>query len=182
MAAMGIGALGAPGVIIKRKFRWVFAMSTPCGNIPGIYCRSASRPSLEVESTQIDFLNATTWVPGKGRWQPITVSFIDVADIQMQGLYNWIATVYNFTDPVGLSQGEKADWNGTAFLNMLDGCGNVLETWGLGSCFPTSINFGDLSYESSDLATIELTLKFSEVSYVSNCGVKQISPCCTGCG
>lgn len=181
MALMGIGALGAPGVIIKRKFRWSISILTPCGFIPGIYCRSAARPSLEVESTQIDFLNATTWVPGKARWQPITLSFLDVADAQMTGLYNWIATIYNFTDPVVLGQGEKTDWNGIATMYMYDGCGNVLETWTLGSCFPQSINFGDVDYSSSDLATIELTLRFSEVAYQGQCGVKNITPCCTGC-
>lgn len=177
---MGIGQLGAPNIIIKRKFRWTLEINTPCGFIPKHYVKVAARPQLEIDETEINFLNATTWIPGKGKWQPLSITYIDTTDSQMQGLYNWIATVYNFTDPVNLSNSEKAGWNGTALLTMYDGCGKPLEFWLLGSCWPQSINFGDLAYADSDEATIELTLRYSDVKYQGTCGPNP-SPCCMGC-
>ncbi len=177
---MGIGVLGAPNIIIKRKFRWTLEIATPCGFIPKHFVKLAARPQLEIDETEINFLNATTWIPGKGKWQPLSITYIDVTDGSMQGLYNWIATVHNFTDPVNLSNSEKAGWNGVASLTMFDGCGTPLENWLLGSCFPQSINFGELDYASSDEATIELTLRYSEVRYQGLCGPSP-SACCRGC-
>jgi hypothetical protein len=178
---MGIGFLGSPNVIIKRKFRWTLSISTPCGNIPASYCKIAGRPNLEIEETELNFLNAVTWIPGKAKWQPITVTYIDVASRDMQGLYNWMASVYGFQWPVDLPQSEKAGWNGTALLTMYDGCGQEVESWVLGSVFPTSINFGDLAYDTSDVATIELTLRYSEVRFNGGCGLTPPINCCSGC-
>lgn len=177
---MGIGRLGAPNIIIKRKFRWTLEISTPCGFIPRHFVKLAARPHLEIDEHEISFLNATTWIPGKGKWQPITVTYIDVADAEMAGLYNWIATVHDFTDPINLRNSEKAGWNGSALLTMYDGCGSPLEYWLLNSCWPQSANFGDLAYDDSSEATIELTLRFSEVTYQGVCGPNP-SPCCRGC-
>lgn len=177
---MGIGRLGAPDIIIKRKFRWTLEITTPCGNVPKHYVKLAARPSLDIDEIELNFLNATTWAPGKGKWQPINVTYVDVASQEMVGLYSWIATVYDFTDPFNLRQSEKAGWNGTALLTMYDGCGKQIENWLLQSCWPQSVNFGDLDYSSSDEATIELTLRYSDVRYRSTCGGNPI-PCCRGC-
>lgn len=177
---MGIGRLGAPNIILKRKFRFTLEIFTPCGDIPIHYVKLAARPQLEIEEQELNFLNGVTWVPGKGRWQPITVTYVDVPDQEMQGLYSWIATVYDFNNPVNLKQSEKSGWAGTALLTMYDGCGYPLEFWLLQSCFPTSINFGDLDYANSEESTVELTLRYSEVAYTSNCGPNP-SPCCEGC-
>lgn len=181
MVAMGIGRLGAPNIIIKRKFRYTLQFTTPCGPVPEHYVKMAARPQLDIDETEINFLNAVTWIPGKGRWQPLTVTYVDVASADMQGLYNWIATVYDFTDPVNLRNSEKAGWNGTGLLTMLDGCGQPLEFWVLNSCFPQSINFGDLDYGDSETATIELTIRYSDVQYFGVCGVQTPQGCCRGC-
>lgn len=179
---MGIGRLGAPNLILKRKFRFTLEISTPCGYIPRHYVKVAARPQLEIDETELNFLNAVTWVPGKGRWQPLSVSYLDVPDTEMVGLYRWIATVYDFTNPVTLTQSEKLSWAGVALLTMFDGCGNPLEYWLLNSVWPQSINFGSLDYADSEVATIELTLKYSEVAYASTCGFGDIAACCSGCG
>lgn len=181
MAQMGIGELGSPGLIIKRKFRWTFELTTPCGYVPPHFCKSSGRPNLDIEETELNFLNATSWIPGKGKWQPITVTYLDAVTDKMSGLYSWIATVYNFTDPVGLQQSEKSGWAGTGLLSMYDGCGTLLETWEMQRVFPTAINFGDVAYDSSDIATIELTLRYSDVSYRSYCPNFVPVGCCTGC-
>lgn len=143
---------------------------------------ATGRPSVQIEETEINFLNAKTWIPGKASWETITVTYLDVAHAEMQSLWNWLATVYDFTDPVRLHQGERRDWNATAVLSMYDGCGVLLEGWTMQRVFPTAINFGDVDYSSSDIATIELTLRYSDVQYRSYCPNFQPQPCCGGCG
>jgi hypothetical protein len=178
---MGIGKLGAPRVILKRKFRFTLEISTPCGFIPKSFVKSAARPNIEIEETELHFLNAVTWIPGKGKWQPIQVTYYDAADQDLTGLYSWLATVYDFTKPVELRQSEKAGWAGTALLTMYDGCGNPLEFWLLQNCFPTSVNFGELAYEDSMYSEIQLTLRYSDVIYAPGCRGGQPQPCCIGC-
>lgn len=181
MVAMGLGPLGNPRAIMKRKYRWTMAISTPCGNIPAWFCKTGGRPHLEIDEVEINFLNAVSWIPGKGKWQPLTFTYYDVATSELSGLFSWLATLYDFTDPVNLRMGEKADYAGTALLTMYDGCGKPMEFWLLNDVFPTSANFGDLDMSSSDFCEIELTLRYSQVRYQSACGNVVIKPCCTGC-
>ena len=62
---MGIGNVGRPGVIFKRKFRWTFKIDLPARGrmdengrtIPEFYVKTASRPSLDIEEVQVDYLN-----------------------------------------------------------------------------------------------------------------------------
>lgn len=182
---MGIGVIGNPDIAFKRKFRFTFEIFGFCNNeknlVPEHFVSVASRPNLEIEETEINHLNATTWIPGKGRWQTMNVTYLDVAHAQMASLWNWMATVYDFTDPVNLKQGERRDWSGSGLLSMYDGCGTLLETWQLQKMFPTNINFGDVDYSTSDIATIELTLRFSDVIYRSYCPNFEPHGCCTGC-
>ena len=48
--------------------------------------------------------------------------------------------------------------------------------------WPTAINFGDLDYSNSEEATIELTLRYSDVQYENICPGSNISACCSPCG
>lgn len=183
---MGIGVVGNPDIVFKRKFRWTFEIFGFCNNqkntIPEHFVNIASRPNLEIEETEINHLNATQWIPGKAKWQTISVTYLDVASQEMQSLWNWLATMYDFTDPVKLRQGERRDWDATGVLTMYDGCGVMLEAWQLNRMFPTGINFGDVDYGSSDVATIELTLRYGDVKYRSYCPDFTPVPCCGGCG
>lgn len=182
---MGIGPVGSSSTTFKRKFRWTFQIQGFCQNtknvVPDSYVKVAARPNLSIEEVEINHLNARIWIPGKAFWNTITVTYLDVATTDNMPLYNWIATVYNFTDPVGLSMAEKRDWDATGLLSMWDGCGNLIETWQLAHMFPTEVNWGDLDYATGDPAEIELTLRYSDVTYQSFCPAFTPTPCCTPC-
>lgn len=183
--AMGIGVVGKPDTTFKRKFRFTFEISGFCNNeknrVPEHFVKVASRPNLEVEETEINFLNATTWEPGKAKWQSINVTYLDVAADTNRFLFNWLATIYDYTDPVNLRMGKRIDWNATGVLNLYDGCGQLLEQWQLQRLWPTNVNWGDLDYSSSDFAEIELTLRYSDVRYRSYCPDFTPVGCCTPC-
>lgn len=183
---MGIGVIGRPDITFKRKFRFTFEIVGFCGNernrVPEHFVKVASRPNLDIEETEINFLNGKTWIPGKASWQTMTVNYMDVAHDEMRSLYNWLATVYDFTDPIHLSMGDKRDWDATGVLNMYDGCGTLLEQWQLQHIWPQSIDFGDLDYSSSEAAEIQLTLRYSDVRYRSYCPDFAPKGCCSPCG
>lgn len=187
MGDMGIGYVGDANVIIKRKFRWKMLIQWGPGNIINEwFVKVAARPKLAIESAEVSFLNATTWLPGKAKWEAIQVQYRDVAGekgaIDMMNLYNWILSIYNFQDSVKLQQNEKNGWYGKVFLQLYEGCGTLLEEWMLGSCYPESVDFGGLDYGSNEEVTIDLTLKYSEVFYRGvGCNAVIGNNSCLGC-
>lgn len=183
---MGIGVVGGADITFKRKFRFTFEIHGFCNNVknlvPEYFVTVAGRPNLTIDETEINHLNAKTWIPGKASWNTITVTYLDVAHDEMRSLWNWLATIYDFTDPVNLHMGEKRDWDATGLLNMYDGCGTLIEGWEMQHLWPTTIDFGEVDYSTSDIATISLTLRFSDVKYKSYCPAFTPAGCCSPCG
>jgi len=183
---MGIGRLGGNDLIHKRKFRWTFAVERDGGKrVPASFVKMAARPNIAIEETEINFLNAKTWIPGKGAWEQITITYYDVTALDGTGneeLWSWLASVYNFIDNVALTQSSRRRcYGGTGVCTMYDGCGQELEEWRLFDCWPTNVNFGELDYGSSEEATIEVQLRYSNVKYTNKCGPNPVAKCC-GCG
>lgn len=186
MANMGIGALGGSKLIFKRKFRWTFRVDDICRgkSVEEHFVKLAARPNLSVEETEINFLNAKTWIPGKASWETITVTYYDVATTEGNNynLWDWLASVYDFTQPVELPMGSmREEYAGRGTLTLYDGCGIPLEQWALNDLWPQAVNFGELDYSSSEEATVELTLRYSSVDYKSLCPSFTPQSCCTGC-
>jgi T4-like virus tail tube protein gp19 len=180
VTSMGIGQLGV--VTLKRKFRYLFGLTT-CGTpgiVPPDFVKTAGRPSFTVEETQLDFLNERIWIPGKGIWETITVTYYDAASSTTSALYSWLATVYNFTNLCRFQASDPKTYGATGTIMMLDGCGNLIETWQMLNMWPTSVKFGDLDYTSSDVTEIELTLRYSGVTYTNVCPGVPVTACPCG--
>jgi hypothetical protein len=189
---MGLGRLGDANIVFKRKYRWTFIVQTNCEPylVQEHVVKLAARPNLTIEETEINFLHGKFWIPGKGTWETITVTYYDIAnDNTLGALYAWLASIYDFTDPVRLYQssrrgdgliGGTRGYSGLATLSLYDGCGQTIETWELADVWPQAINFGELDYSSSEEVTIELTLRYSQVKYTPFCS-PQFKPCCDGC-
>lgn len=191
---MGIGQVGVgdPNVVFKRKFRWTLEVMGKGGcpfRVPPYFVKVAARPNLSFEETEINFLNDKTWIPGKASWEAITVTYMDVAGTLggdaaggNLGLYDWLTNVFDFTRPTRkFMNSRRINYAGEATLTLWDGCGNPLEIWKLLDAWPQAINFGDLDYSSSDTVDIELTLRYSQVSFEHRCPGHQIALCCEGC-
>lgn len=195
--AMGLGKLGQPNIVFKRKYRWTMSFLGPCDVVIGDHLvKVASRPNITIEETEINYLHGKMWIPGKATWETISVTFYDINDNSQggakndtSGLYSWLATVYDFTSETKLYQASKRGteqagsrgYAGKATLKMYDGCGDVLEQWVLSHAWPQAINFGELDYSSSEEATVEVTLRYATATYERICPQGGINPCCGGC-
>lgn len=193
---MGIGALGnSTGIMFKRKFRWLFSVEDICSaggisRVPESFVKSAARPNVTFEETEINFLHGKMYLPGKATFESITVTYYDVTNDQtspLVPLYSWIANVYDFLSPEGgitnprmnaraYDVGARAHYGGRGVLTMLDGGGLALEAWTLYDCWPQAVNFGDLDYATQDEATIELTVRYQFAKWQNFCGA-QPAPC-----
>ena len=182
---LGLGALGNSGLVFKRKFRWTMSIGFCDGTkvVPQEFVKVGARPQLDIEETEINYLHGKTWIPGKASWEAITVTYYDVATKDNVDLWSWIASVYDFTSPDCLWMNSKrSGYAGVASLYLLDGCGNPVEFWQLGDVWPTSVKFGDLDYANSETVDIEVTLRYSSVSYIPFCGGKVERCPCSPCG
>jgi hypothetical protein len=125
---------------------------------------------------------------GLGEWFADDVTVKD--DPTIGNLLKWVNRVYNFSNVVGqeitatqrsyATQSDGSGYAGTGLLTLLDGCGYALEQWQLISCWPKSINFGDLDYSSSDECNIELSLRYSYAIYRNLCATTEPEECPSG--
>jgi len=190
---MGLGDIAGSKTIFKRKFRWTLSFLVNCngksaGTIPESFCKTASRPKLSIDETQVDFLNGRMFVPGKGVWQEMSVSYYDVTNAEIAPLWSWLNSVYQIfeqgADPSTMQKhmaSRLGDYTGTGTLKLLDGCGSPVETWKLFNAWPKEIDFGELDMASSDLCEIKATFRFSDAGYVNHCLPSTPTTCCFGC-
>lgn len=180
---MGLGKIGGENVTHKRKFRWTFEVrrqgGAVGGDVPASFVKMAARPNISIEETEINFLNGKTYIPGKGTWETITVTYYDVGGNDNVPLWSWLAHVYNFMDPLALQQNSRRNcYAGIGICILYDGCGEAMEKWTLGDCWPQAVNFGELDYASSEEVTVEVTIRYANVSYQNLCGNDPKFTCC----
>jgi hypothetical protein len=231
---MGLGYIGNPSLVFKRKFRWTMEIQY-CFDGSGYnfivdeaFVKVAARPQLDIEETEINYLHGKFWIPGKVTFNEMQVTYYDVASSVLNGasndgynyaptncdldhsnknnnsdydltsgggdgsntygptptnLFGWIASVYDFTDPCNLSMGSQANaYSGQGRIVLYDGCGYPLEGWVLSGMWPKSVNFGELDMGNSEEVTIELTLRYAQIKYISFCPQGSINKCaCPTC-
>lgn len=181
---MGFGVLGNPTTFFKRKYRWSFALKTPCGDVSENIVKVAARPQLNIEELELNFLHGKMWIPGRASWETMTVTYYDVSagSNDVSTLYCWLKTVHEFDKSESLKQssvpgtgnGSADGWAASASLYLYDGTGQVVETWNLGLVFPTSVQWGDLDYSNNEEVTIELTLRYSKCEYIKGVCMSEI--------
>lgn len=140
-----------------RKNRWLFRFPADLG-IQEWWLSSASRPTITQNETKIPFLNTSTYVIGRYEWETIQITLRDpIGPSASQAIMEWIRL---HSESVTGRQGYAAGYKRDVELEMLDPTGVVVSKWILKNTMCTVANFGELSYDSDDLATITITLRF----------------------
>jgi hypothetical protein len=140
----------------KRQNRFILRFDSTLG-INEWFVETAARPNFTVNATEIPFLNTSTYVAGRFKWNPISVKFRDpIGPSAAQALMEWVRLcAESVTGRMGYAAGYKKNVN----LEMLDPTGVVVEKWVLEGTFLTGVNFGSLGYSADAIATIDATLQ-----------------------
>jgi len=138
----------------KRKFRWVFAVE----GLDAFLMKTAARPNVTIEETEISYINSTRYLAGKSKFEAITVTLHDpIAPSGAQQVMEWVRTHFeSVSGRAGYADFYKRDCQ----LKLLDPVGTVVELWDIKGAFLTNATFGDLDYGGSDPAEISLTIRF----------------------
>lgn len=140
-----------------RKNRWLFRFPSDLG-IQEWWLSKASRPHIKQEETEIQFLNTSTYVVGRYTWETIQITLRDpIGPSASQAIMEWVRL---HSESVTGRQGYAAGYKRDVELEMLDPTGVVVSKWILKNTMLTDVNFGDLDYGSSDIATIDATLRY----------------------
>ena len=74
----------------KRENRWILRFPSSLG-INEWYVETTSRPKLQIGSTEIQFLNTSTYVAGRFNWGELPVTFRDpIGPSASQAVMEWI--------------------------------------------------------------------------------------------
>jgi hypothetical protein len=122
--------------------------------------REASRPNFKFEEPDMHHNQEQVYFAGKQSWDPIKLVWYDLeqnVDSSAE-MWKWVQSVAEFQGnlPVNLPSKYKAE----ADLSMVDGAGNANEQWAIYGAWPKETNWQDLNYTSTDLATIECSMRF----------------------
>jgi hypothetical protein len=74
----------------KRQNRFILRFPSSLG-INEWFVESTARPHIQIGSTEIPFLNTSTYVAGRFTWQPLNVTFRDpIGPSAAQALMEWV--------------------------------------------------------------------------------------------
>jgi len=140
----------------KRQNRFILRFPSSLG-INEWFVESTKRPSIKINSTEIQFLNTSTFVAGRFNWDEIPVTFRDpIGPSAAQALMEWVRLhAESVTGRMGYAAGYKKDID----LEMVDPTGVVVEKWILYGTFLTNVDFQTLNYSQDGLATISCSLR-----------------------
>jgi hypothetical protein len=138
----------------KMKNRYVMEID----GIPSYMIKAASRPSINFETITMDHINVQRKLQGKGTWQDITITLFDpIVPSGAQAVMEWVRLGHeSITGRRGYADFYKKDLD----IYMLGPVGDKIEQWKLKGAFLVSVNFGDLSFDSNEPASIELSLAY----------------------
>jgi hypothetical protein len=154
----------------KKKNRWkitipgyVDSESLSANVLPPL---KAGRPSIS---------------PGKPEWGTLDITLYDLRCNQ-NPLFNWLKRIYDpqlgvygyLVNPssvntlttttlpaAGTTQAVSGGFKvSQAQLELLDGCGNVVEQWVYEGVWPQKIDWGELDMGSSDVITADVSLRY----------------------
>ena len=170
MANMGFDfGLAGPYTCFKRKNRFLlYIPNISADDSQVVNClppAKSARPNISFKEIEVQHLTETLYFPGRPEWKPLELSLYDIRR-RSHPVFNWLSQIYN---PGNKSQGNQAGtYNPScdgfkkqqAILFLYDGCGAIIEKWVYENVYPISVEFGELSMDSSDVVMCDVSLRY----------------------
>jgi hypothetical protein len=138
----------------KMKNRYIMEID----GIQSYLVKAGNRPQINFEVVTLDHINVKRKLKGKGEWQDLEITLFDpIVPSGAQAVMEWVRLSHeSITGRDGYADFYKKDID----IYMLGPVGDKIEQWKLKGAFISQANFGDLAFESNDVAEITLTLSY----------------------
>ena len=138
----------------KVKNNWILMIE----GVDAYILKSAERPKMKTEDNEIPWMNATRYIAGKTKFEPMAVVFFDpISPSASQQVMEWARLCYEVVSGrAGYADFYKRDIQ----LKLTDPVGTVIELWDIKGAFCTDIDFGELTYEEQKLVEIKCTIRY----------------------
>jgi len=151
---------------LKYRFRVVFenfGVSTPRTELTK-QVMDFTRPTVSFEAIDVPIYNSTIKLAGKYSWGDLTCQVRDDAGGNVSKLVGeQLQKQLDFMEQSSASSG--IDYKFLTRFEVLDG-GNganepiALETWEIYGCYLSEVNYNNMDYAESAVATISMTIRF----------------------
>ncbi len=159
MVRMGLDFGLDKGQYCKRRNRWLFRINGVVA--PVLPPLRSARPNLGFKEMEIRHLNEDVYYPMKPDWKTINLILYDIQTTNANPVFQWLSFAYNPRNDARWTPVGGSGFFKQANLEMYDGCGNLIEIWIFEEVWPSQINFQELDMASSEILTIDLTLRYA---------------------
>jgi len=167
----------------KRAFRFIIRFKG-MPDAASWYATKASKPTAETSEQEHKYLNHNFYFPGRTTWNTVSITLVDPATPDAIGNLHQMLSNSGYTVPIGPTSlrtiskdnavraagidpagGGGNTPGGDIEILQLDASGNtddanVLEKWTLRNAWVKKIAPSELSYDSEELSTVELEIRF----------------------
>jgi len=122
------------------------------------------RPSVKFAPVTVEIYNSKVYFQGKPEWDEVTVNLRDDSTGAVSKLVGeQIQKQFDFQEQASAASG--IDYKFQLQMDILDGGNgaatpNVLESWALYGCFLSSVDYGEMNYNSNDPMMIALSIRY----------------------
>lgn len=140
----------------KKKHRFELQFPTELG-IESYLVQTSGKPKITIGSVEIPYMNTSTFVSGRYKWETIDIKFLDViGPSSSQKVMEWVRLhAESATGRMGYAVGYKKNLD----LFALDPTGVAIERWQMLGCQIVSASFDDYDYSSDELAYASITIQ-----------------------
>lgn len=140
----------------KKKHRFELQFPSELG-IDSFLVQTTGKPKITIGNVEIPYMNTSTFVSGRYKWEPIEIKFLDViGPSSTQKVMDWVNLhAESATGRMGYAVGYKKN----LVLNALDPTGEPVETWQLIGCQIIDASFEDYDYSSDELMYCHITVQ-----------------------
>lgn len=165
---MGLGPLGGTDIGFKRKFRYEFRIDKFIGyKTDVLFPLKGGRPNVSFKEIEAPHIYENIYYHGKPEWKPIQWILYEHCggELKSHPIFDWIKRAYD-PDYGNFWAAEDQQFKQKGRLDILDGCGNVIEKWQFDNMWPQQANFGEVDYGNSEVITCDVTFRYDRAYIV----------------
>ena len=138
----------------KLKNRYIMEI----GGISAFVIKTAQRPQITFDEVELEHMNITKYVKGKGKWQTQQITLYDpIVPSASAAVMEWIRLHHESATG---RDGYQDFYKKNITFQVLGPVGDVIEKWTLYGTWIQDATFGDLDFAASEPVEITLTLRY----------------------